>query len=317
MPRTALIALILILAAGCDKAKELAGGGGKAQAAEPPPEDRLDLTRRPDILFQVFGEKTDAKIIPIAAIEGGALRPIVLTTTGWRQFDAIYMRSGTTYPLYRDGRAESSLEVRQGMWEGEPLYSLPSCQTLTPLAAVALHPRTRVGFTVEFLASSAQLGAAHPGRAPSAAEVARLGRQIGGAVAGGSEITAATLAQLDFASYAVHTGATAAPTYIVSFSDPKGQDAAASDGTTAHLFVIADKATDGSYIPTYTHVVNGAAGAAEQRRYVDHLDVTGDGIDEIIVERTQYGGDTYLEVLGYGNGQWSVIYKTPPSWCLD
>ena len=318
MTRPALIALILILTAGCDKAKELAAGaGGKAQAAEPPAGERLDLSRRPDILFQVFGEKTDAKIIPIAALEGGTLKPIVLTSAGWRQFDAIYMHSGSSYPLYRDGRAESSLEVRQGMWEGDPLYALPSCQLLTPLASVALAPRTRVGFTVEFLASTAQLGAAHPGRVPGPSEVAKLGRQVATGVAEANNIAAGALAQLDLASYAVHTGATASPTIVASMSDPRGQDAAAAGGATTHIFVIADRATDGSYIPTYTHVVDGSADAAEQRRYVDHLDVTGDGIDEIFLERTQYGGDTYLEVLGYANGRWELIFRTRPSWCLD
>jgi hypothetical protein len=317
MTRPALIALILTLATGCDKAKELAGGGARAQAAEPAPGERLDLAKRPDVLFQVFGERTDAKIIPIAALDGGTLKPIVLSASGWRQFDAIYMHSGTTYPLYRDGRAESTIEVKQGMWEGEPLYALPNCETLTPLAAVALNPRTKVGFTVEFLASTAQLGATHAGRTPSAAEVARLGRQVGAAVAAAGGVPPDALGLLDFASWAVNTGATAGPTIVVSYTDPRGQEAAASGGNTTHVFAIADRATDGSYVPTYTHVVNGPAAAAEQRRYVDHLDLTGDGIDEIVLEHTQYGGDTYLEVLGYQGGAWRVVYRTRSSWCLD
>jgi hypothetical protein len=41
------------------------------------------------------------------------------------------------------------------------------------------------------------------------------------------------------------------------------------------VFAIADRSGD-RYAATFTHSVNGPANSATYRRYVDHLDVTGD-----------------------------------------
>jgi hypothetical protein len=138
MKRLALIATILVVAAGCDKAKSLFGLGHPPEPEGPPLEARLDLTKRPDVLFQLFGERDDARMVPVAAIIDGTLKPIELTSSGWREFDAMYTRSNKSYSLYQDGAAIGEVRVRRGMWErsGEPLYSLPGCRLVMPLSAV-------------------------------------------------------------------------------------------------------------------------------------------------------------------------------------
>jgi hypothetical protein len=318
MARLAFIATILMVATSCDKAKELGGLGGKAQAAEPPAAARLDLSKKPDILFQVFGEREDPRMIPVAAIEAGALKPIVLAADGWKQFDRMYTRSGVSYPVYQDGNPIGSVKVRQGMWEkeGEPLYTLPNCQLLTPLAAVTIDGVRKPSFTVEYLASSVKLGRSASGRNISADDASRIARAVGATVARGVGIPQGTLDGLDFRAFAIQTGATAEPTVIASFIDPKGESASASGGRTTHIFALADAGANG-YVPTFKHTVNGSAADAEYRRYIDHLDVDGDGIDEIVVEGWQYGGDTFLAVLGYRGGQWEEVFRGRPNWCLD
>jgi hypothetical protein len=320
MQRLATLATILIAATACDKAKELANAAtsaGGAQAAEPLPAERLDLSRKPDILFQVFGEKDDPRMIPVAALVARTIKPIVLTGSGWRQFDALYQRSGSTYAVYRDGRRVGAARVKQGMWEvpDQPLYSLPSCEQLTPLASVATSGDIGNGFTVELFASSARLAAAH-GKGMAPAQASATARAVGRSVAAANEISAEALDSLDFRGLAISTGATTEPTIISSYMPSNAEERANSDGTTTHLFAIADRTAAG-YETTYMHAVKGAAASAEYRRYVDHLDLTGDGVDEILLEGWQYGGDTQLLVLGFHGGRWTEVFRGRPNWCLD
>src|SRR5271156_1399065 len=106
--------------------------------ASPAPADETKLGEHPNILFEVFGEREDPRMIPLAILERGKLRHIVLSPEHWKQFDKMYDHSGTIYTLYQDGGVAGNATVKQGMWEkrNAPLYSLPNCQNLLPLASV-------------------------------------------------------------------------------------------------------------------------------------------------------------------------------------
>jgi hypothetical protein len=315
MRRCTLLATILMVSASCDKAKSLGGGEGSTEAATPAAPS-LDLSERPDILFQVFGERDDPRMIPVAALQNGSIRQIELSENGWRAFDSLYTRSGASYSLYRDGQNVGTVLVRQGMWEKpeEPLYSLPNCRRLTPLASVGVQTTADVGFTLELMASSAQLGSAAKPPVNSAALVAAA-RSVAYTVGADASIQKSQLDPLDFRSVAIHTGATSEPTLISAFIDRQA-DADAGSTRAVHVFAVADKNPAG-YAPTFSHAANGPASTAEYRRYVDHLDMTGDGVDEIILEGWKSGGDTFLTILGFSDGQWSEVYRGRPSWCLD
>jgi hypothetical protein len=320
MLRLAILATILIVATACDKAKEIANAatsGRGAQAAEPPPSERLDLSKKPNILFQIFGEKDDPRMIPIASIVGGSLKQIVLTGQGWHQFDALYQRSGMTYAIYRDGRRVGVARVKQGMWEvpEQPLYSLPSCEQLTPLASVVTEGDVGAGFTVELFATSARLGSAR-GKGMSVAQARTTARAVGQSVAAANAISAEALDSLDFRGLGIVTGATSEATIVASYIASNAEERANSDGTTTHVFTIADRTAAG-YEATYMHAVKGAAASAEYRRYIDHLDLTGDGVDEILLEGWQYGGDTQVLVLAFRSGRWTEIFRGRSNWCLD
>ena len=313
-----ILATMLTVASGCDKARELVPGARAASGSAASAGPALDLASKPHILFQVFGERTDARMIPVAALDGGTLKLIHLSPTGWKQFDAIYLHSGLSYRLFQDGQARGTVRVRQGMWErdGQPLYDLQGCGNLTPLAAVRLDASLKASFAVELFASSAELGRAPPGRAPSAAEVARITRELGARAAADAGVPRRSLDSLDFFGTAIATGA-GSPTMISSFIDPTAANPTASSTATTHIFVIADAASGGVYTPTFTHVVSGPLAGAEFRRYVDHLDVTGDGIDEIFLVGWLFGGDTFLSVLGYQGGRWVEVFRGRSNWCLD
>ena len=319
MRRLAIVATILTVATGCDKLK--AAGGLSAPDPAAPVADALDLTRKPDILFQVFGEKDDTRMIPLAALVDGSIKQINLSGDGWRQFAAQYEKSGTTYRLYDDGRDVGTAKVRQGMWEkaNAPLYTLPNCSVLIPLAAVTLQTKIELGYTVDLLASSAEIPAGNAGTPLPAAELEEIARAMGylvGSRASSGSISRKAIDGLDFRSFAVHTGATTSPTVVASFIDP-GSESLDEGTTRGHIFVIADRQGDGSYAPTFSHAFSGSTANAEYRVYLNHLDLTGDGVQEILVEARQVGGGASVTALSYQNGQWQEVFRSRSGWCLD
>lgn len=312
-------ATILTVATGCDKAKEFVRAG---QAAGPPqlaPGEELDLSKKPALLFEVFGESDDPRMVPIAAVVGGELKPIRLTSAGWRRFDEMYQHAGTSYSLFQNGIANGTVLVKRGMWNdtADALYALPGCATLTPMASVRVNTRLASDFTLEFLASNASLGKPRPGPMLSQDSVNHIARAIAGDVAKAVGIKPEKLDSLDFRAMAFYTGAGTAPTIIASFIDANASHPTSVATRTTHLVIIADKDSSGSYRPTFSHRINGPLAAAAYRRYFDHLDIDGDGIDEIVLQGWQFGGDTFLSVLGWREHKWQEIYRTRANWCLD
>jgi hypothetical protein len=316
MKRFALIATILLFAAGCDKQKGILGMGQSAEPDGPPRGARLDLTKRPDIVFQLFGERDDPRMVPVAAVIDGILKPIELTASGWREFDAMYTRSNRTYSLYRDGAQIGDVRVRRGMWErrDEPLYTLPGCRLVTPLAAVSLETEARLSFTVEALAvTSGVTPQSRPPIKPVKGMDARA-RRLAMDVAKSAGIDTSSLTPSAFHFSAINTGATKSPTLVVSYLDPESSD---RNGATAHVFALADEVGGGSFEPTFKHTASGSVGSAEFRRYIDHLDLNGDGVDEIVLEGWQFAGETYVSVLSYSSGEWRETFRGRSSWCLS
>lgn len=316
--RLAWIATVLVVASACDKAH--ASGRPGAASHHIASEPQLDLRSHPDLLFEVFGDPNDPRMIPIAAIEHGQLQEISLDTTGWRRLDAEYLRNSKSYDMFEDGRVAGTVQIRRGMWErDDQLYSLPGCHLLTPMAAVRLKDQsTHPTFTVEYLASTAALGHQHAVKSMPSADVERIARAIGAQVAKTVGISQSVLDSLDFHAVAFPSGNGPWPTIVAGFIDPAAENPASTQETTTHLIVIADRDSAASdYHPTYMHRVQGPLASSTFRRFFDHLDVTGDGVDEIFLEGWQFGGDTYLSVLSWQGGKWEELYRTRTKWCLD
>jgi hypothetical protein len=298
----------------------LATGCGTKSDASPAPANELKLADHPNILFEVFGEREDPRMIPLAVVDHGKLRHIRLSADHWKQFDKMYDHSGTVYTIYQDGGVAGTATVKQGMWEKRsmPLYSLPNCQLLLPLSAVTLDSHVKAGITVEFLATGSPLpSAANPKpEALTRNDAVKTAREVAIKVGTDAGIARTLLDSLDYHGLAVNTGATSEPTLIASFIDPNSDDAGPKGTGTAFVFTVADK-TGSEYVPSFSKVVNGKSSHGDFRRYVDHLDIDGDGIDELILEGWRPGGDSYPIILKFVGGRWQEIYRGTPDWCLD
>lgn len=308
----ACVAGILVTLLACGKSKN---GKEAADTTATRSVPALDLSTKPQLLFQLFGERDDPRLLPLFAVVDGAIRPIGLTPRGWKQLDSIYFAAGTRYGVYRDDIEFGEVEVSAV----RPNVPLPGCKILKPIAAARLtFKEPRSDQAVEFIASSAPLAKHAPftGKLPTEAELGKLGRAFGHAVAKQAGMDDTELDSLDFHARMIITGATSEPTLLVSFIDPGAGDLGPGTGHTSHLFALGDK-TGATYDPTYRHAVSGDAKTVEFQRVVDHLDVNGDGIDEIILEAWRYGAENDLVVLSFKAGRWHEAMRVKQSWCLD
>ncbi|HET6680140.1 MAG TPA: hypothetical protein VFG84_03000 [Gemmatimonadaceae bacterium] len=311
MKRIALTLGMLVAVVACDKARAI-DAASDAQAANAT--ESIDLSKQPEIVFQLFGERDDPRMIPIAAIVGGALQPIELSDAGWHRFDAMYARAGTSYPLYRDGSLAGSASVRRGMWSAgeEPLYSLPGCSRLRPLSAVTLATAATVGYTVEFLATTPGLTPAIRPTVTPSPELEAAAREAAHETVRNAGLSEADLDEKSFRYAAIRTGASESPTLVAWYLDLKVEGQVAS----THVMVVSDR-KDGGWEATYALTGAGPVGQREFRRYVDHLDVDGDGVDELLMEGWRFGGDTYPIILSLRVGKWTEVFHGRASWCLD
>ncbi len=312
----AVIVATLALIAACDKTPAVDPNQVLPAGATP-----LDLASKPQILFQVFGDVSDPKIMPIAAVVGGAIQQIGLTRQGWRELDSIYFAAGSTYPVYIANAQRGTVKVTRGMWGGEEteFYPLPGCRDLRPLGGASIQVERRSNEpTVELIATALPVGpkAMQGNQFPASATIARMGREMGHALGLANEMDRDELDSLDFIARMIATGARRDPTLLVSFIDQQAGDIAPGVGHTSHILALFDK-VDTGYVPTYRHVKSGDAKGVEFQRVLDHMDVDGDGIDEIIVESWHYAGTNELVVLNFKAGQWHEALRASSRWCLD
>lgn len=314
-----LAATILTAASACDKLTPAFA----ARSDRPPhvavPPDTLDISGRPRMLYQVFGERSDPRMLPVAALTDGILRPLTFSDEGWRVFDRTYHQPGALYTLYRDGRATGTARVMRPMWDasGAPLYSLPHCARPTPLAAARVKAPPPLGYMVEFLATDAPLPTPARriarGQQTGARDPLAAAQRIAAAVAQSTGLPMELLATLDFDAATVATGVGETPTLVLSLVDAEAGTDQSANGI--HLFALADRVGT-EIIPSYARVVRGD-GPGQYRRYVDHLDLTGDGVDELVLEGWTEGQESYLLILQFQRGRWAEVFRGRTNWCLD
>ena len=298
----AAIASILSLAAGCDK----------RDAAPVKTLPQTSLTNKPRTLFFLFGDKSDPRVLPLATLADGKIKPIVLDAAGWHKFDELYFTAGARLPLLEGGISVGDAVVRRGMWDGkDPLYKLPGCKALRPLGAVTLSGNPTSAVMLELLALSDPLPATPTRPAATKADydsaaalAVRIGQHEG--------LTNAARSELNQVLTVLPTGTTSRPTLLGSYME-RGSGV---NGKPRHVFILGDYSdSTRSYVQSFVHVPGDTA--REFRRLIDHADLTGDGVDEIVLEGWRNGGDSYLVFMQYRIGRWREVARGATSWCAD
>src|SRR5206468_4102284 len=144
------------------------------------------------------------------------ITPISLDADGWRKFDGLYFKAGTTMAVYRHGAALGDAVIRRGMWDGDqPLYKLPGCRALRPLAAATVAAAPPDVVTLELMGTSDPLPPL-PARPEIPAAFTDSARELTARVAGREGLTPTDRADLELTVTALHTGATSKPTLVGS-----------------------------------------------------------------------------------------------------
>jgi hypothetical protein len=298
----AVSASILTLASACNK----------SASDDVPEAPQTSLAGKPRALLFLFGDRADPRVLPIATLANGEIRPFALDSGGWRNFDKLYFAVGSRMPVYTGGRPFGDAVIRRGMWDRDTaLYKLPHCRALRPLAAATLDSLPAAAVMLEMLAmsdplpSSPQRPAIVPADVDSArAAAVRLSQRAG--------ITNAVRAELDEILRPIHTGATTHATLVTSYLE-RGSGV---NGKPRHVFMIADYQDSAQvYAQSFIHVPLDSA--REFRRLIDHVDLTGDGVDEIVLEGWRMSGDSFLIFLKFGAGRWREVARGATSWCAD
>jgi len=300
---------ILALATGCDKAKQDAGDG-----VSPP---SFDIASKPLLVFQAFGNADSTRLVPLAAIVDGQVKPIVLPESDWRRLDSIYFQPGTEYPVYRDGQPAGTATVTRRMWQpdSEPLYALPGCRDVRPMAAVRLTTSVPPDAAFEFLSLSAARRSMPAGLDGPRDLVAAVRAVAIGALKT-EQLDTADIDTASFSARAMHVAGGARPTLVASQVDANAGDTGPGAGHTTHFLLFADDPDGRGYRVSYRHLESGDARTVEFQRLLDHLDLTGDGTDEVFVESWRYGSDNDLVVLSRSNGKWHELLRVRQDWCV-
>ena len=239
----------------------------------------------------------------------GRLTPITLDANGWRTFDRLYFKPGTRVTVYHDGAPMTTAVVQRGMWsDGSVLYKLPGCRAPMPMAAVRLDSVPEEMTTLDLVGTSDPV--------PSTPRVALTAsdqdsaRAMADRVAKRAGLLPAARAEMDLVVMALPTGVSGQPTLVASFMEK----ASSAGLRPRQVFALSDSAAAG-YAVSYFQASRDST--PEFHRLVDRVDLTGDGVDEIVLEGWKSGADSYPIVLKYVNGSWHELARGAASWCGD
>ncbi len=296
------VATILTAAVGCDKRAH-------GEALDTPLRPQTSLAGKPTVLFQLFGDPSDPRLLPVATMGHGRLKTISLDAEGWRNFDRLYFKPGTRITIYHDGAPLTTAVVQRGMWTGgTPLYRLPRCRAPMPMAAAKLDSVPPDMMSLDLVGTSDPLP---PTRRDSVTAADQdSARAMAERVAQRARITPAMRAEMDLSTLAFHSGVSGRPTLMTSFLEKP----TSAGLRPRQVFALSDSTAAGFGI-TFFHAPKDST--PEFRRFVDHVDLTGDGVDEVVLEGWKSGSDSYPIVLKYVNGSWHELARGATSWCGD
>ena len=301
--------IVALLGAGCETAERVQNALNADQGDPVWQGDSTLLATNPQVLFRVTRDSAGARIVPLATIGNQGFLLLTLSDRGWRSFDIKYLHGGHDLFPTRSGRTGAPLQTIRGMWEGTPLDSIRGCSVILP-AAVANIPAG-----VEFL-TSAPLPPRTRVTSLSAGELQTAIRGVPALIAPAAGIPMSKLPRYTREVFVAESGNEPRATIIVVFNDPEiVPDSVQPMGQRPrHLVVILDKGVYG-YKPTYTYSTLGNRRSPPRFRFLDHLDVDGDGKAELFFGLRVAGAPLYTVVLRYHANAWRELLRNERQRC--
>lgn len=264
-----LAGLSVVTLTSCDAIKERF----RAQPDLKWQQDSTIIAGQPTLLFRIIpNSDTAAWAVPIATIGAQGFHQLDLGRRGRRLLDLEYMHSGSPLIGVHQGRQTPGVSLIRGMWEPTPLDTSLNCTAaFARLTNRNIHLATNKPPAP--LTYSGQLGAAE-----LQAELNKIPLLIAPTVG----IATSMLQRYERTVHQVESGSGPSPSIVVVYNDPEVvADSVPEMGERPrHFVVILDKGTFG-YRPSFTFKSVGKE-RSPRLRFLDYMDVTGDGMAEII-----------------------------------
>lgn len=237
--------------------------------------DSSFLAQNPTVLLRVVRSEQGTRAVPIASVGARGLRPLGLSTRGWRALDVQMLHGQRTFVPYRGSRALAPVASARGMWESTTLDSIPGCAE--PLPAASLDAPAGVELltngTTPLPASADDLGAG---------ELQEVLNVVTTLVAPSAGVPLSLMSRYKRDVAVVGTGATASPTIVVTYEDPEELP----DSVTRiaerprQVILVLDKGVYG-YKPSLTLSDVSTTRISPRRRFLGALDADSDGKSEL------------------------------------
>ena len=249
------------------------------------------------VIFSLSKPETETGYLmePIVVISGGKYTtPSTDNENAWKKFSDIYFRAGRQYRVVFGGGDAGSVTVQK--------YEKDSCFNL--IAEVTAQTTVRLGGEVQALAvSSDKIGrGASSRRAPTEAERASA-----------LEVTRSVFAQRGVGAALVTKMRTVNLTATDIERDGKfeligGFEIHAGGEIVHYLFIIFEPTTTGKYRAAWNWYHKTNKDGDEDRKFVDAVDLDGDGTAEVIAEGHTLENNDYV-IYKRQAGAWRPIYK--------
>jgi hypothetical protein len=316
-PVAALGGLVLLAllgaATGCDRVRELAANGGGAPPSSDPATaqwrtDSTFLANGPGMLFRVVRSETGTRAIPLTRL-GRDFGVLGLGPRGWRAFDVAYLYGGRPFTPLRTGTPLPAITSRRGMWEGDPLDSLPGCRFLLPGADVTVPDGVELlvaGRPPRFL----------PAAALSAAAVDDALQTLTTLVAPSAGIGMAALRQFRRTLHVVPAGASGRPALLALYQDPRPLPDSTDRLTLSPRF-LAVLLEPGAYgfRAAWQYSTQGVPGAPPALEFLGYLDADGDGGTELFFGAADARVPLHLLVLRHDGTRWVESMRSARGRC--
>lgn len=292
--------------AGCDRIKAALKDEAVQEAGDPVwKADSTMLASNPGLVFRILDSENGRVAAPIATIGAQGFRQVRMGPRGWRALDLQYLHEENTLTAIRDGRPAGDLKMRRGMWSaGAQLDSIEGCRVLVPVGVVDNPPpsvRLAIAGPRPTLKAVAPL---------SAGELQEALSTIHTLISPSSGISTSLLSSYQREVYVLNTGAGPRPSILVIYNDnvPVSDTLSPIAQRPRHFAVILDKGIYG-YKTTFTFTTLGNAKDQPRMRWLDYVDVDGDGKAELFFSFL-YGKDyEATQVLKFENEAWREVLK--------
>lgn len=269
------------------------------------------IAKGPPVLYRVIRKKSDEFLFPIGLLGKGAPRVLHLSKRGWAMFDIQTLYQGRQVTPVVNGQAGPTATMKQGMWENAsaPLDTVPASVCSSPIAIgkVALPAGTDIVVTNYKLPTEL--------KTLSEAEMLEAVNGVSTLITPGLGIKSSVLADYTRIIRQIpRVGGE--PAVLVQYDDFRTvtDTSAVVARLPRHIVIVLEKGVY-AYRPSWIYSTTGKPNDRPILKFLEAMDVDGDGKSEVIYGVDIPGGASFTIVFKQNNDTWKEYWRRSPMRC--